>query len=287
MKKTIFYVFVLLPLLFSCTGNQEELKKLKAENEQLELNAREKDEIINDFIQTFNEIEDNLAVIKEKENIIRVNAGEGDNISSDAKDRINEDVLAIYKLMLKNKKKLAELNNKLDAADVKVAEFQKLVSRLNKRIEEKNKEIASLRSELAAMHINIENLGGQIDSLEQESHKKSQIIDEQTEELNTAYYVFGDKKELKEHEVITKQGGFIGIGGIAKLKGDFNQDYFTKIDIRETLEIPISAKKVKIITTHPEGSYELSENEGITEKIIINDPEKFWSVSKYLVIIIN
>ena len=67
------------------------------------------------------------------------------------------------------------------------------------------------------------------------------------ETLNTAYYTIGTTKELKEKNVISKEGGFIGIGKSTKVTDDFNKEYFTKINIEQTTIINIGAKKVKII----------------------------------------
>ena len=91
---------------------------------------------------------------------------------------------------------------------------------------------------------------------------------------------------LIEQKVITKEGGFVGLGRILKLMEDFNKDYFTKIDITELKEIPLNFKKVKLVTTHPSSSYTLKGEEPI-EKIVINDATEFWSASKYLVILVE
>ena len=107
-----------------------------------------------------------------------------------------------------------------------------------------------------------------------------------TEKLNTAYYAFGTKKELIEKGVISKEGGFIGIGKTSKVKDDFNKEYFTKIDITNTNSINIGAKKAKILSTHPTSSYKLI-GEKMVEKIEITNAEEFWSSSKYLVVIIE
>ncbi|HCT70119.1 MAG TPA: hypothetical protein DF409_02750, partial [Bacteroidales bacterium] len=68
-------------------------------------------------------------------------------------------------------------------------------------------------------------------------------ISEQTEELNTAYYVIGTKKELRDQNIITMEGGFAGIGRNKKMKEDFNQDYFTRVDITQLKSIPVLRKK--------------------------------------------
>ncbi len=113
--------------------------------------------------------------------------------------------------------------------------------------------------------------------------KDSTIID-QGDKLHTAFYVIDNKKNLKEKGVLTKDGGFMGIGGNTKVK--MNDNEFTKVDTREILELSLNyAKKAKLITDHPEGSYELIQNaDEKFEKLVISDADDFWKMSKYLVI---
>ena len=68
---------------------------------------------------------------------------------------------------------------------------------------------------------------------------------------------------------------------------DFNKDYFTQIDIRTDKTIKLYSKNAELLTTHPEGTYELvKDNEGLLTLMILN-PNKFWSVSRYLVILVK
>ena len=41
------------------------------------------------------------------------------------------------------------------------------------------------------------------------------------------------------------------------------------------------------MTSHPAGSYKLDVVNGKTEKLTITDPNAFWSVSKYLVVVVE
>jgi hypothetical protein len=87
--------------------------------------------------------------------------------------------------------------------------------------------------------------------------------------------------------VLTKEGGFIGMGKAEKLKADFNKTYFTQVDVSETTSIPLACKKAKLITVHPTESYKFDGPEGKIEKLIITNTEEFWSTSKYLVIVVD
>ena len=92
---------------------------------------------------------------------------------------------------------------------------------------------------------------------------------------------------MKEQGVISKSGGFIGIGKTAKLSDDFNREYFTKIDISTVNEIELMSKKVKIISNHPSESYKIEGEDDSAEKLLILDSDAFWSSSKYLVMVVE
>jgi chromosome segregation ATPase len=290
MKK--FWILVLIPFLITCTSEEEE-RRIQAEKDSLQREIENRDESVNEFFQSLNEIQDNLETIKQKEKIITVSTNGYPEMDQSAKDKINEDILLIYKLMLKNKQTLAQLNEKVKKSNFRIAEFEKTVARLTLQIEERDAQINVLKEELANSYIDINNLNYEIgklntnyDSLSQDNREKREEIDKKTKALNTAYYVLGTKKELKEQNVISKKGGFIGIRRMEKLMENFNKDYFTEIDIRETSEISIFNKKAKVVTNHPPNSFYFT-GEGKVEKLIIKDAKEFWSVSKYLVIIID
>lgn len=285
MKKILFYVLV-ASIFVSCqnTGNNEELEKLKAENARLQGEAYSRDSTINDYLMSFNQIQENLAVIREKENIITINAKSGNELQQDDRDKINNDIQLINELMEKNKKKIASLRKKIKNADLKIAEFEKMIAMLNEQLADKDKEIAGLKEQLLALNFTIDKLNAKVDTLIEESEVKTEVINKQTDELNTAYYVIGTYKELKEHKILSKSGGFIGIGKTEKVQQDFDQNYFTKIDIRKSTEFPLNAKKAELVTAHPSDSYKLDTKDKKVVKITITNPDKFWKASKYLVI---
>ena len=67
------------------------------------------------------------------------------------------------------------------------------------------------------------------------------------------------------------------------MKGDFDKDFFVISDKRTLTTLPLNATKVKVLSSHPENSYELIEENG-QKTLKINNPDKFWSLSNYLVI---
>ena len=291
MKNLLFVL--LIPLLLVACGGGADVDKLKAERDSLQQLAEAKDESINDFMRSLNEIESNLETIKQKENIISLKAHGDIELDETAKDKINDDIFSIYELMKKNKETIAKLERKLRSAGINSSEFKKKIASLQEQIRSKDEQIESMKNELAKLNIDMEklneeiaNLNSDMDTLTEISNEQKEIIDIQDSKLHTAYYVYGTKKELKEHKVITSEGGFIGIGRMQKLMENFNKDYFKMIDTRDLTSVPLLTKKAELITTHPTSSYYFAGNDKI-DSLVIKDPKKFWSVSKYLVIMVN
>lgn len=265
----------------ACGGGEKEVNpladSLQEVNSGLSGKLNEKELALQEFISTFNEIQDNLNTIKEKEKIVSKNTINGD--VKNKEDQIKEDIQAIYDLMGKNKNRINSLSRKLKESNLKLEGMQTMIENLQASLNLKDEEITDLKNKIESLNIELSALNTDYKDIQSESDLKTQVI-------KTAYYAFGTSKELKEKNIVTKEGGFIGIGKTSKLKEDFNKEYFTKVNIDEVSSINIGAKKAKIITTHPSGSYKLI-GEKTVEKIEITNVEEFWSVSKYLVIIIE
>lgn len=292
MKKILFLLLVPAMLLtMSCNKQKAEIERLKAKNDSLMAIGFAKDTTVMSYVRAFNEIQSNLDSIKLKENIISQNTQGGTELQANAKDQVTSDINAIYQLLQKNRELVAQLRAKLKKSDVRIVELEKMIESLNKQIEEKDVEIASLKDQLANLNIKVEGLSSQVsslnktvDNLSSENKSKQQTIAEKTAELNTAYYVVGTTKELKEKNIITKEGGFIGLGKSKTVKSDFDKTYFTKIDVTKFKGLPVFKKKATLLTTHPAGSYSLVGKKAV-DSLVVKNPAEFWSASKYLVII--
>ena len=289
MRKLVLAAIV-ASAFFACTGPSA--SDMKKQNDSLYMVSIEKDRQMNELIGALVEIDDNLQQIKEKENVIALNAKRKDNTSSaNVKEKINNDIKAIYDLMLKNKERIAELEKKLQIGNKNNESLRKLVVRLNKQLESKAVEIAALEEELKKKHIQIQHMNFTIDGLQHaldSIHAKTlsteRKLEETTEELYRAYYAFGTRKELKEQNILTGDG-FMSKKKV--LESDFDKDYFTQIDTREVDSIPLYRPKAKILTTHPQDSYTLEKNDEGALVLKITDKDRFWSTSKYLVIQVN
>ncbi len=285
MKKLI--AAVLVAFMFSmCTMNKKAELELTTKNDSLERLVNEKDSAIYAVIGTFNDIENNLQAIKDKEHIIASTASDVEDQRT-REQKINEDINMIYDLMKENREKVSQLRYQLKKAHIKNKDLQNTIVNLQTKLAEKNAEILELRKNLLDMNLKIDELTYSLDTLTFDNEVKSAIIKAQDESLNTAYFLFGSQKELKQMEVLDKKGGFIGIGSGKSINQNFNKEYFTEIDIRNKTVFEFDqAKKIRIITTHPSNSYTIYGEKPV-DSLVVNNVQDFWSVSKYLLIVLN
>ena len=162
--------------------------------------------------------------------------------------------------MARNRELIAKLREQLRQSTIKGDQFKETIDNLTKQLQEKDQQLQQLRAELDAKDIHISaldetinNLNSDVSNLKTESAQKSQTISTQDHLLNTAWYVFGTKKELRNQHILE---------GSKVMNGNFNKNYFTKIDIRDTREIKLYSKSAQIRTVHPSGSYTLEREIG-------------------------
>ena len=287
-KTTILSVFLFVMACKNETNspNIAEIEKLTKENQELKNKLENKDNEVNAFIQSFNEIEGNLEAIKQKENVLKGTTSSVE-LQKTKQEQIADDINAIGELLAKNKEKLAQLKRKLSKSNNRIEEFEKMIKFLNEQISQKDNDMALLKEELERANSSYKELFIEYIAKVEEAEETKEELKLTNDKLNTAFYALGTSKELLDKKVITKEGGFIGIGKAEKLRNDFNVDYFTQIDITKVKSIVLKAKKAKLITTHPTGSFNFEMNGKVFDKLIINDSEKFWSTSKYLVVLIE
>lgn len=292
MRRTLVLVVLATALLWG--GNQDETRiaQLQSQIDSLAAQSEEKDRTINEFFSSLSDIEQNLALIKQKEQSIGadVKMKQTGEIAGDDRERISQEIIAINEIMAKNRSTIASLTKKLKKSNLQVAEFERMLQAAQRNIEERDSMVNRLKLNLETLNFSVDSLNLVVTNLDSTNRQLSDRVSQQHAALNEAWYAFGSKKELVENGVITSSGGFLGIGKSNELKSDFDTSYFTRVSIEETDEIPIYATKkgVQIITSHPTGSYELVQNaQGAVEKIKILNRDQFWRASRYLVVVIK
>jgi uncharacterized coiled-coil protein SlyX len=286
---SVVSIIVLLAVgIIAFTLYSREHKKLLTMMEDQKVSLTDKitarDSVINEWIMTFDDIEKNIAIIKEKEKIISLNSSNSE-ISVDKRQQVLEDIKYINTLLEQNKKKIASLNAQLKKSGGTIKSLQDKITGLEATMKQNEAEISELKSALLDKKFEVEQLNTQMTILNDTLAKKDEKIATQINELNKAFYVVGTFKELKEKGLIAKEGGFIGLGKTKSLTGNIPENVFTQIDITKAKYILIDSKNAKLISEHPAGSYEIVRDENkIVKTLDIKDPAQFWKVSKYAVV---
>jgi uncharacterized coiled-coil protein SlyX len=244
----------------------------------------QRDSMLNDWLATFDEIEGNIKMIKEKEKIITVNSSNAE-VTKDRRHQILEDIQNINGLIDQNKKKIAQLSAQLKKSGNTITGLETRIASLEESMKTYENEIAELKTNLVNKDFEIGQLNGQMFALKDTLTIKEEKISGQIGKLHQAFLISGTYKDLKEKGLLSKEGGFIGLGRKESLLENFSDTLFQEIDITQTTTIPVNSKNVKLVTEHPSGSYELiKENEKQIAYIAIKDPEEFWKISKYAVV---
>lgn len=283
--KRIVISLLALTVLMACNNKKEE-KNLASQNtiDSLTDVVNQKNNELNDIMSTFNDIQEGFREINEAEGRVNIARNNGE---TNAKADIMENISFIKRTMQLNKERIAKLREQLKESSFNTSKLQATIESLNKELESKTARIEELQAELDSKNAHIAHqdkqiseLNTNVNSLTADNAAKARAVEQQDKQLNTAWYVFGTKKELREQHILE--------GTNKVLKGNnFNKDYFTKIDIRVDKVIKLYSKSAKLLTNHPAGSYSLDKDARGMYTLRITNPTTFWSISKYLVVVVK
>jgi hypothetical protein len=243
-----------------------------------------RDSVINEWMLTFDEIEKDLASVKEKENIITMKTSDTE-FSKDKKQQILKDIEYVNTLLDQNKKKIASLTAQLNNQGGTIKGLQVKLAELENSIKLRETEIADLKVALTKKDFEIEQLNTRMSEAQVAIAQKDETITDQTAEMNKGFIASGTYKSLKEKGLVSKEGGFLGLGKKESLIQDFADGAFTQVNITEVKSIPVNSKSAKLITEHPTTSYELvRDKDNKIASIDIKNSDEFWKISKYAVV---
>lgn len=288
--RTIVFAMLSIVLLTACNQREKELEQKVLELEQA---SAQKDEDIDLFITSLNNIQSNLDSIKDLEGIVTARAISGEK-TTNAEDAIVDDMVLIYENMKQTRSDIETLEKKLNQSSIASDKLKKLLAQLKKDIAKKDQEIAMLKEGLEQSNIYIDKLMSSVDRLAMENERRIQVIQEKNQalqlkedELQTGFWIAGSTKDLRAKNVIDKEGAFLGLGGVKVVSEELKLEALTEVNILEVTEFALDAKKAELVTPHPIHSYEFEKEEKVVTKLIITDPSEFWQNSKVLIIATN
>lgn len=285
MIKTRHFIapMVLTALLSSCygTGGKEQQSLAEISKQELATALEERDELL----ALVKDVSAGLEEIKQLENMMAAAATRPAD-SPHQKKQILTDIARLKNKISRRKAHLKELEEKLQKSTINNKDLTETVRAFGMQMDSQMDEIESLRLELTAASEQIGVLNEAVDSL---NSTVSAVTDERdsarqtsvrlANELNICYYVIATKSQLKDYNIL--KSGFLRSTKL--MKGDFDKNGFTIGDKRLIPALATGSSKAKILTNHPEESYEFIDDNGHKTLRII-DPAAFWSLTNYLVI---
>jgi len=182
-----------------------------------------------------------------------------------------------------------------DLADLKDKQAQLITE--NGRLADENK---ALRDSLA---VEVQHVADMTTSIEQQAQAVAMLqarLDDLTKELGAArsayakaYYVIGTEDELIKKGIVVKEGGanllIKRVGRTLVPARDLKPEVFTAIDTREvhTIDVPDTTRKYQIVSRQSLDDAKVTTRDGNTFRgaLEIPEAERFWSTSKYLIIV--
>jgi len=289
--KTIKFYAIIAALVFvtaSCVENSGKYKAAVAQRDSIAMEKQALDSNYNRSLVILNDIENGFSEINQTEKEMKVNLKGVEGKTTNKRQLIAAQMTAIKQGIEQNKAKIAELRRlaaKNGKANIMLTET---IKRLQTEMDEKTVQIQSLQAELEQKNIKITELNTTVDTQSKNIADQQNVMDQQKStikgqdtDLNTVWYCVASFKKLKEAKIVSNTGLFQTKKVMAT---EFDKTAFTQVDLRSISSIPTNSKNIKIISTHPQNSYNLVTGTDKNITIEITNPSKFWSVSKYLVV---
>lgn len=285
MKKIAYYLVAatIIVMATSCNGGSASMKE-QLDSLQTAYEQRNAD---------YNELNEYLGVIATGLDSIALQEGQllkNDEGPTLNREQIKKNLDSFQQTLQNQRERIAVMEKKLQTNQKYSAHLRSIIATMKQQLAQKDEEIANLRKLVDDKNVDIARLKENVQNLQQRNEMQTgliasheETIKNQESSLNTVYIKIGTKKELKNAGLL--DGGFL-----KKTKVDFDKidkSAFKAVDKREIGQIDLgNAKKAKVMTPQPEGSYRIDQA-GKSTILSITDKEKFWAVYDFVIIQID
>jgi hypothetical protein len=246
-----------------------------------------RDSLIQTFDQTLAEINKDLVQLNSKQGVLVDATGDKEADNRTMKESILRNIQIVNLLAEENKKKINNLVAELKQYRMENTTLYTLLEEDAKKIDRYVRQLDSMKSELAFKEYTADELNRKVDDLKIRNELLGVEAERYRTNLSTGYYICEDKKVLRKQGILVQKGGVLGLGKTTMLDPAVSENNFTKIDIHKNTSIPISGDKPQLVTEHPEGSYEFKKENNMKTYLHIQDPDRFWKTSKYMVVAVR
>ena len=269
--------------LGSCVESSQKYKSLQARLDSLSTVHIMQNSEMESMLADLNDISAGMQSLRDAERLLTLETINENKANSKSKQQLNQlkkDVQAITEAIASYKEQISKLEGKNKSQS---AEFKRLIADLNAELDQRTQKLNEITKQLAVKTEEVANLTENVEALDKANKSQQMTINEQDMAIHQGHYLIGNRKELKEAEVISRQGIFCP----PIVSSQAQKANFTDLDIREMKVIPLNSKKAKLLSVHPADSYTLETGEDGNMTLKINDENNFWKQTKYLVVMIG
>jgi len=289
-QKIINKIVLLSIALFALTACTQTVTKDEHDIEMRLLGATHSnsmDSLERMYITTLDEIDSNLDMVRDEYGILVLGPNSNADYGVSKKEQIINGISAINNVMAQNRQKIEKLEKSLKVYKNGKTELVKSIENAKARIEEQESQLNLLKDELMKKDFKINELNQIVlNRYETVNTLNKQNIEQKTK-LERKYFVYGTKKELTQKQVLVKQKGILKSISKKTLNTNLNEAEFVDINMYHNTEIPMAGKHPKLLTKHPEGSYQIKTDEDQYCVLSITNPDEFWRTTNYLVVEVN
>ena len=255
-------------LIAACGGGAADTSKLEQTIDSLRQVNQQQQASLDEMTNFVSTLSDGMNAIAYQENMIFNNGGkEGTSLD---REQIKSHLETLAGTLAEQRSKINSLTDSLKARGADMTKMQGLIDNLTRQLDEKDKVIAQLRKDIEQKNFSISDLQKKLNvamagsaQFEQRAQKAERELMGTKDALLDGGYI--DKRKRVQTETMPK--------------GDF-----TKVNIYKFTELDIPSRSVNLLTDHPRKSYSIEKVDKENRKLVITNPQLFWSSSKYLII---
>ena len=264
-------------LLLTASGGKTDTSALEQTIDSLRQANQQQQNSLQEMTTFVTTMSDGMNAIALQENMIFNNGGnEGTSLD---KEQLKSHLETLANTLTEQRSKIKALTDSLKARGADLSKMQGLIDNLTRQLEEKDKVIAQLRQDVEQKNFSIADLQKKLNVAMAGSAQYEQRAAKAEKELATitsAYVLMGTKEALLDGGYIDKRKH---VQTETMPKGDF-----TKVNIYQFTELDIPTRSPKLLTDHPRKSYSIEKIDKENRKLVITNPQLFWSSSRYLII---
>lgn len=295
MKRIKITSLIVFAGLVACTSC-EDVKRPAPKREAINVTPPSREnEAISQLTASIDEISDNLDLISSQEAILCKTTEHANK-----KSKIIQQIKGLGTLLAEKQKQidklLSEKNKQTEVSSDKsgtIEKLYKMIEFLASQLKEKGARMAELEAVANRKDVSVDQLkyivlnqSNSVDALRYkfdmsvaEDNKPRVKVVKHKEQPKEVFYIIADKQTLKDK-------GLLKTTLFSKKINNNNitEENFVKGNRNELTTLTIKSTSPKILSPNPESSYRLTTNEDGTTTLTITNADKFWNVSRYLII---